>query len=109
MNTEVAEVLKDRELLGRVAVHCPHVAGTMLRLLNDLEDAARLGELPPAPLLAELGAYVEGVGKLVAALASSEDSGRLGLVASQHPRIEPGAVARPRRWSGRRNRGGQRW
>lgn len=65
---EVAEVLKDRELLAKMAVHCPHVAGTMLRLLNDLEDAARLGELPPAPLLAEFGTYVEGLGKLISVL-----------------------------------------
>lgn len=65
MSADVAEVLKDRELLGRVAVHCPHVAGTMLRLLNDLEDAARLGELPPAPLLGEFGAYLEAIGKLI--------------------------------------------
>lgn len=69
MSTEVAEVLKDRELLGRVAVHCPHVAGTMLRLLNDLEDAARLGELPPAPLLGEFGTYVEGIGRLITDLS----------------------------------------
>lgn len=71
MTTEVSEVLKDRDLLARVAVHCPHVAGTMLRLLNDLEDAATLGELPPTPLLAEFGTYVEGLGKLITHLADS--------------------------------------
>lgn len=70
MSSGVAEVLKDRDLLARVAVHSPHIAGTMLRLLNDFEDAARLGELPPAPLLAALGGYVEGLGKLIAALAA---------------------------------------
>lgn len=69
MSAEVTEVLKDRELLGRVAVHCPRIAGTMLRLLNDLEDTASLGELPPATLLAEFGTYVEGLGKLLTELA----------------------------------------
>jgi hypothetical protein len=71
MTTDVSEVLKDRELLARVAVYCPHVAGTMLRLLNEIEDAASLGELPPTPVLAEFGTYVEGLGKLITHLAES--------------------------------------
>lgn len=69
--TAPAEVIKDRELLARVAVHNPHLAGTVLRLVNDLEDAARLGELPPAALRRELGAYLQGLGGLIAALVES--------------------------------------
>lgn len=71
MTPQEVAMTKDRDLLARVAVHSPHVAGTMLRLLNDLEVAARLGELPPAPVLDALGAYVEGIGRLIASLADS--------------------------------------
>lgn len=63
---------KDRELLASVAIHNPHLAGTVLRLCNDLEDAARLGELPPPELLQRLGAYLQAIGGLVNALAGAE-------------------------------------
>lgn len=63
------EMIKDRELMARVATYNPHLAGTLLRLCNDLQDAARQGDLPPVPLLAEFGVYVEGLGKLITTLA----------------------------------------
>lgn len=65
-------VVKDRELLVRIAVHSPHLAGTLLKLLNDLEDAHQLGELPPAPLLREMGGYVQDLGALIRSLAATE-------------------------------------
>lgn len=43
MSAEPVEFIKDRDLLARVAVHNPHLAGTVLKLCNDLEDGARLG------------------------------------------------------------------
>jgi len=65
---------KDRELLGRVAVSSPHIAGTVLRLWNELEDAHRLSELPPNDLLSELGRHIQGIGWLLTAIAGQSDS-----------------------------------
>lgn len=70
MTTQDLALTKDRDLLVRVAVHSPHIAGTMLRLLNDLESAVELEELPPAALLEELGVYVERLGRLVTSIAT---------------------------------------
>lgn len=67
--TDHTPVIKDRELLARVAAHNPHLAGTVLRLCNDLDDGVHLGELPPAPLLHELGVYLHELGLLVTAIA----------------------------------------
>lgn len=61
---------KDTELLARVAVDCPPLAGTILRLCNVLEDAKDAAELPPPDVLRELGRYIEALGQLVAALAT---------------------------------------
>lgn len=62
---------KDRELLARVAVHNPRIAGTILRLLNELEDGAKLDELPPPDLLRQLGQYLSSLGQLVVALTAT--------------------------------------
>lgn len=67
-----AEVIKDRDLLARVAAYSPHIAGTMLRLLNDLEDAHRLGELPPPELLRELGQYMDRLGRFLGQLSLAD-------------------------------------
>lgn len=61
----VPVIEKDRDLLARVAVDNPHLAGTVLRLCNVLEDAQRYGELPSADLLRELGEYLRDLGQLV--------------------------------------------
>lgn len=53
---------KDRDLLAHVAVYNPHLAGTVLKLCNDLEDGRENGELPPAELLRDLGTYVATIG-----------------------------------------------
>lgn len=72
---EVRPVIeKDRDLLARVAVHSPHLAGTVLRLCNDLEDAYQLSELPPGDLLEALGHYVGLLGQLICDLAPKEPS-----------------------------------
>lgn len=76
MTTQEVALTKDRDLLACVAVHSPHIAGTLLRLLNDLEDAVRLGELPPSPVLAALGGYLGCVGRLVVSLAGTESHAR---------------------------------
>jgi len=62
---------KDRELLALVAVHNPHLAGTILKLCNELQDGKRLGELPPPELLTALGYYVQDIGRLIVAVAQT--------------------------------------
>lgn len=52
---------RDRDLLARVAVANPHLAGTVMRLCDELVD----GELPPPPLLREFGEHVRDLGRLI--------------------------------------------
>lgn len=82
---------KDHQLLAGVAVHSPHIAGTVLRLLNDLEDARRLGELPPAELLQSLGRYVELLGQLMTALGETrrQTVDRAGVLGGTDPPCRP--------------------
>jgi hypothetical protein len=59
----------------------------ILRLCNVLEDAHHLGELPPLPLLAELGKYLQALAGLVHALGAQ---GR--VVSSRHEAAHPGCA-----------------
>lgn len=73
MQAESLDLIKDRDLLARVAQYNPHLAGTVLKLCNDLVDGKELGELPPALLLREVGEYVQAIGRLVYALGVTTD------------------------------------
>lgn len=63
-----------RDLLARVAVHNPHLAGAALRMCNELADAPDTGQIPPPALLIEFGEFLARLGGFLTDVASQANA-----------------------------------